>query len=116
VAQVPTNANPMVIPYNSGNDIFYETGFTNLFTNLETTGCPVTSCTLFDSVCGTAYSGTITNFYQVTPLATSPWALKAKTNTVDGWSAITFCYQCEVTASDGVNKFTKDIMTGWSVR
>jgi hypothetical protein len=113
VAQVPTNANPMVIPYLWGSYISYETGFTNLFTNLETTGCPVTSCTLFDSVCGTAYSGDSTNFYAKTG---SPWALLAYKSNPDGWSAITFCYQCEVTASDGVNKFTKDIMTGWSVR
>jgi hypothetical protein len=47
-------------------------------------------------------------------IATSlPWGITAKNNDVNGWSIKTFCYRCTGTANGG---FSKDTITGWTIR
>ena len=60
---VPTNTQNLVIPYSVAGDFVYETGYTLLYTNLETVGCPVTECALMDSTCGSVPAPPSTNFW-----------------------------------------------------
>ena len=108
--KTPNQANPLVIPYNSGGDLTYEEGNTDLFENLEPIGCPVTECLLMNGGC-TSVPGVSTNFW-ITPGGTggAPWALFAKRDVEDGWGQITFCYKCIGTG------FSKTTMVNWSIR
>lgn len=90
---MPTS--PKVITHSySSTEIVYTSTYLNLFTHLDTTNCPVTSCTLQDSTCNSAMA-TSTNFF-MTNLGVAPYAANAKQNIEAGWTNIVFCYRCTV--------------------
>jgi hypothetical protein len=77
--------NPLVIPYSSsGTPFTYASGWNAVFTNADTTNCPITSCTLMNADCSSTPSVN-TNFY-IGNIG-DDWSLKAKQNEVNGWAA-----------------------------
>ena len=113
MVKTPTNANPLVIPYNAVGDLTYEVGYTSVFDNLEPTGCPITECSLMNADCSLVPPVNL-NLW-ITPGGTggTPWALTAKRDAENGWSAIAICYRCQGSAQTG---FKKDNLVGYSVR
>ena len=71
-------ANPLVIPYSSSATAYvYASGYAAIFTNADSTNCPITDCTLMDATCATV-SAVNTNFYIGT--LSDTWSLKANPN------------------------------------
>jgi hypothetical protein len=109
--------NPKVYIYASGaTDTYMPSWSTTLYTNSESTGCPVSECVLMDATCSST-PAINTNFY-ITAGGTggTPWALTANKGVEDGWTQ-TFCYQCKGTSLGATNTaFSKNIMTGYVVR
>jgi hypothetical protein len=77
------------------------TSWDSYFSNTDTTNCPITSCTLYESGCSTALSS------PVSIGGSSPWDVTALLNQMNGYSQ-SMCVSC----TNGAQTIQKD---NWSV-
>lgn len=81
VANVPIPTIDIVYLNAGTNPYVYTDSWLKLFTTVDDTNCPVTSCLLMNTDC-TSTPAANANFYIG---GSTPWPLSAKTDVVDGW-------------------------------
>lgn len=93
VSGVPTSTVDLTYSTSATPHVYVD-NWDKLFTTVDNTGCPVTSCLLMNTDC-TSTPAANTNFYMLPVGAiASPWALSAKLNLAAGWGYQTFCIKC----------------------
>ena len=91
----------VILDYNDPGP-FSGKSYSDLFTNKDSSNCPLTSCVLKSADC----SSTFTSSHITIPLTSDPWIISVATNVYLGWPKETFCYHCSGQALTSLSPFS----------
>jgi len=78
--------------YDTGATTTAVVGFTDVFTNSQTSNCAVTGCTLKQTGCSNALVAPFDSLLSIT--GSTPWTLKISQTQATGYPSTAVCYSC----------------------